>query len=310
MNERELLARALARIRDPGRWHGIAASRRGDVGCGGGLDDAGRQVPANSPAAVRWCALGAIKAELGVGEGWPLPAPGSAALTLLEAAAGSPIYLLNDGATHARVVRIFERALRAPRKRIVTIGRGDHGRLLDVTLPTFERYATQHGWEVCVADAWPGVEPVWSKVWRIREAIEDADLVLWLDADCAILDDAPDLADELDADAFQALAHDGRTGLSAALWMVRHEERACAFLADVMALRGCEPAGGEKDQWAVREVLERRRAGTQLLADRWGDNEGACVAPAVVHRGAQGGPATIDQRIERLQRALRNGRKS
>lgn len=78
------------RISDPRRWHGDNATRRGDFGCGGGLDRDGKQVPACDPAAERHCVIGALKLEAGiVDEGaWPLPGVAGEAFDRIRRAAG------------------------------------------------------------------------------------------------------------------------------------------------------------------------------------------------------------------------------
>ena len=85
----ELLDRVVRRIEDRARWHGDAASRRGDLGNGGGLDEHGGQVPALDERAVRHCVIGALKIEGGWGEGvWPLPDAGGRAMDLICDCAG------------------------------------------------------------------------------------------------------------------------------------------------------------------------------------------------------------------------------
>ena len=84
-----LLDRVVRRIEDRARWHGDADTRHGDFGTGGGLDAAGRQVPAIDPTAVRHCVIGALKVDGGYGEGvWPLPGAGGRAMDLICDCAG------------------------------------------------------------------------------------------------------------------------------------------------------------------------------------------------------------------------------
>ena len=110
----DLLERVRARLADPARWHGDAGTREGDLGCGGALDVAGRQVAADDPAAVRHCVIGALKHEAGVPEGiWPLPGPAGDAFERIAAAAGwEPGTCLNDYAGYRAVYAAVEAAAR------------------------------------------------------------------------------------------------------------------------------------------------------------------------------------------------------
>jgi len=94
----QLLDRVTARLADPSRWHGDAATRSGDFGCGCALDAAGRQVDALDPAAVRHCVIGAFKVEAGISAGaWPLPGvAGEAYDRVCDAAGWGRGYCFND----------------------------------------------------------------------------------------------------------------------------------------------------------------------------------------------------------------------
>jgi hypothetical protein len=119
----QIIERVHNRLSDPKRWHGDAASRRGDFSNGGGLDREGQQVPACDPRAVRHCVIGAVKVEAGVPEGtWPLPGEAGRAFDRIASAAGWPksdIYdgrevhtCRNDEAGYPAVLAAVERARR------------------------------------------------------------------------------------------------------------------------------------------------------------------------------------------------------
>ena len=113
MNETDnLLERVRARLADPERWHGNAATREGDLGCGGALDVHGRQVAATDPSAVCHCVIGALKVEAEIPEGvWPLPGAAGEAFERIAAAAGWPAGVcLNDPAGYDAVYAACEAA--------------------------------------------------------------------------------------------------------------------------------------------------------------------------------------------------------
>lgn len=91
-------------------------------------------------------------------------------------------------------------------KAIVTFGTGPAKELLAIAEPTFREYADRHGYELLVYDDIPDLRPPsWFKVRAMIQALRDHEEVLWLDADVLILDDEKDLADEVPADAWQAM---------------------------------------------------------------------------------------------------------
>lgn len=98
---------------------------------------------------------------------------------------------------------------------LVTFGIGPHRELLDIALPTFERYAGRHGYDLIVAEPGAGALDVqvmserpasWLKVPLLRNLLGEHDEVLWLDSDVVIVDDSEDLAAHVAADRWQGLA--------------------------------------------------------------------------------------------------------
>jgi hypothetical protein len=106
-----LLLRSYLRIRDPERWFGDPSGRFDhgtphDGSAGGALDRDGNTVRPTDPTAVRWCSLGAIKAELGQDVGGQLDlCTSEQAVMRLNAAAGAHIVASNDYAPHDELMR-------------------------------------------------------------------------------------------------------------------------------------------------------------------------------------------------------------
>lgn len=108
---------------------------------------------------------------------------------------------------------------------LVTFAVGDHEQLLDLSIPGFADYADRHGYHL-QADP-PRMlmrPPSWGKLPVIRAALDDHDEVLWIDADVIIVDADRDIADEVPADAWQAITrHHTPEGEvpSCGVWLVR-----------------------------------------------------------------------------------------
>ncbi|MFZ0666198.1 MAG: hypothetical protein WAM97_10610 [Acidimicrobiales bacterium] len=85
-----------------------------------------------------------------------------------------------------------------PRKVLCSIGAGPHAELLAVSEPTFRAYADRHGYEVRILSETPAPErpPAWGKVQLIRTLLADHDIVLWIDADAAVVDLSTDIYDD------------------------------------------------------------------------------------------------------------------
>jgi hypothetical protein len=112
---------------------------------------------------------------------------------------------------------------------LVTFATGDHARLLDLSLPGFVEYAHRHDYTLITRA--PGIlmRPAsWYKVSALLDALDRYDEALWLDADVVICDTSRDLADEVPADAWQALVRhhtpDGQVP-NGGVWYVRPQMR-------------------------------------------------------------------------------------
>lgn len=84
-------------------------------------------------------------------------------------------------------------------KVLCSIGEGPHADLLDVSEPSFRRYADVHGYDVDVRREGTdcGRPLSWARVPLVADLLRRYDLVLWIDADAAIVDGSVDIADEL-----------------------------------------------------------------------------------------------------------------
>lgn len=109
---------------------------------------------------------------------------------------------------------------------IVTLATGPHQALLEIALPTFDRFAQLHGYEVMVADVDDPTPrpPSWMKVPALLAALELHDEALWLDADTVIVDPELDLPVPGDDFWWQAnVRHHTADGEvpNCGVWMVR-----------------------------------------------------------------------------------------
>lgn len=116
---------------------------------------------------------------------------------------------------------------------LVTFGVADHEPLLALALPSFERFADLHGYELEVA-TFPTVirrPHSWWKVPALLAALDRHEEVLWIDSDMVIIaptDDLPVPSYADDPSIWQALArHETNDGLvpNCGLWLVRQPMR-------------------------------------------------------------------------------------
>lgn len=139
------------------------------------------------------------------------------------------------------------------RKIMATMGLGRHRELLEVTQPSFERYATIHGYELQIPEADPAPErrhKQWSKVAFINSLLPTCDLLFWIDADAAIVDPSVDIATALPRRRFLGLTehrYDGQSVPNTGVMIVR---------------------GGSLGRQFFEEVWDH----TEYLETRWHDN--------------------------------------
>ncbi|HEX3241126.1 MAG TPA: hypothetical protein VHR18_13450 [Solirubrobacterales bacterium] len=311
----DLLARVHRRLNYPSRWHGDADSRRGDIGRGGGLDREGRQVNACDPTAVSHCVIGAIKVEAGIADAiWPLPDAAGEAFDAIVDAGGWPNDALGYDAVFAAIDTALTRSRQPVAKTIITSYVGEAQPLRSVALPTVERYAAAHGYDVVEATQPEGLAPHWGKVAALRDALRTCDLAVWIDGDAAFLDAAPDLADCLPGGAFQGFAHHPLLPyeLNSWLWVLRAGQRADDFLGQVWDRRTPDaPADFQfLDLAAIHDVLFRSPwlGQTHVLRD-WSQttDEARGVERYAVHLGGdQAFGITYAERAARLRAAVEN----
>jgi len=113
------------------------------------------------------------------------------------------------------------------RKRaIVTYGVGDHAKLLALSLPKFEHYASLHDYDLrvvpCESDGRPHA---WGKIPALTMLLSSYDEVLWLDADVLIVAPKEDVASLVPAACMQAMVvHVNKRGSvvpNTGVWLVR-----------------------------------------------------------------------------------------
>jgi hypothetical protein len=205
------------------------------------------------------------------------------------------------------------------RRAVCTAATGPHLALFEVTGPPLERYADRHGYEFVVSHErldW-GRPPAWDKVLLLHALVAEYDLVVWVDADALVLDDAPDIASAARANRFLHLVEHrsaaGRTPNTGVLVLrggresIRFLERVWAqrrFINDrwwenaavnhLLGYRHLPYAGG----WRVRPSAWRARIG--LLDRAWNSiPEDAADHPYIVH--FPGIP--LHERLRRLEGA-------
>ncbi len=161
-------------------------------------------------------------------------------------------------------------------------------------------YARQHGYELQLETNAPQIDrPLpWAKIALLRKAIQRYEVVLWLDADVMIVDQALDIASELEPDCFLYLVEHQYKGIrmpNSGVMLIRSCAEAVAFLDEVWSQSQfthhkwwenaaiCHVLGYDLDPpWPRCETFFR--AGTKLLSPRWNSIPDApAVAPRIRH---------------------------
>lgn len=138
--------------------------------------------------------------------------------------------------------------------------------LHDLALPTFADYARRWGWALLAEDLasdGAGADQAaqlakWAKLQLVRTALQQHQLVLWLDADVLLQRHDEDVTVHLRDGHFQALAlehvpAEHRVNPNTGVWLVRSCPQAFAFL-DAVQAAGQQP-GPWADQGAVLAAL-------------------------------------------------------
>jgi hypothetical protein len=126
------------------------------------------------------------------------------------------------------------------RKVVCSIGAGAHEELLAVSGETFRIFAERHGYDLDLRHELlaPERPPAWSKLPLFRELLDRYDLVVWIDADAAVVDPTLDIADELGRrDLIGVVAHhyDGQVIPNCGVWVLRRHRRVRALLDTLWA---------------------------------------------------------------------------
>lgn len=163
-------------------------------------------------------------------------------------------------------------------KALVTMVDGAfHETIAAITLPSFERYAQRHGYDLIITTGLPDAPTVpWSKPTRVLQALDDYDFVAWIDVDAVVADDAPDISDRLlGTPAFQAFVWlpYSEGFIATGVWALRRCPQATAFITDCLAQEDLLGAnGGSHEAEAIWRLLDTNAdyaLGTTLLNERW-----------------------------------------
>ena len=138
------------------------------------------------------------------------------------------------------------------RKVLCTIATGPHAELFELSGPSFAIYADRHGYDLAVRQDLtdPDRAPSWNKLPFFLELFEDYDLVVWVDADAAIVDSRFDIADELAPDDLMGVVaheYDDQVIPNCGVWVLRNHDD-------------------------VRRFVERLWNRTEFLDHRWWEN--------------------------------------
>jgi len=151
--------------------------------------------------------------------------------------AGSPDSdpVLDPAARAVEIVRMTEARPGAERKVLCTIATGPHADLFQLSGPSFAIYAERHGYDLAVCQELtdPNRAPSWNKLPLFLELFEDYDLVVWVDADAAIVDARFDIADELAPDDLMGVVaheYDDQVIPNCGVWVLRKDDDVARFV--------------------------------------------------------------------------------
>lgn len=71
---------------------------------------------------------------------------------------------------------------------IITYASGAHEELLDIALPTYEKFAAAHGYELVIGDCLCDLPPAWNKVYLLLSELAQYEEVVWFDCDLVVVD--------------------------------------------------------------------------------------------------------------------------
>jgi hypothetical protein len=210
------------------------------------------------------------------------------------------------------------------RKVIVCNAVGEYAEAqLALSLPTFEAYGAKYDYQVFIGSESPADRSAhWGKISLLQSAVQEYDLVLWLDSDAMILDFSEDIADQIETDCFQALLMEqegSRWNANTGVWLLKGGQQSLDFLNEVWEL-GPQDHPSWHDQAAVIKALgwswsdwpkvckitdpSPYLANTSWLAPEW--NRIPLLYPQIKARIQHwaGGPDQRQKRIEEMGQVL------
>jgi hypothetical protein len=209
-------------------------------------------------------------------------------------------------------------------KLILSNAVGEHAKAQsELSLPTFEAYAAKFGYQVKVGEESPeGRSAHWGKIALLQEAVQEHDLVLWLDSDAMVVDFSEDIAGQLEPGCFQSLMmeqENSRWNPNTGVWLLKGGKRSLDFLNHVWQL-GPQDHPGWHDQAAVMRALgwvwydwpkvcKITEPSEYLSYTSWLDPEWNRIADLYPHIKPRiehwaGGPDRRQERIEKMAELL------
>jgi hypothetical protein len=122
------------------------------------------------------------------------------------------------------------------RKALVTIATGSHFELLKLSRPALELFSATHCYDLIIETELrdPTRPASWSKILAIRAALENHDIVFWIDSDAIILRTDIDVVSVLNDETHFAWVHHGDAmGHNAGILVLRRAAPVFSFLSEV-----------------------------------------------------------------------------
>lgn len=93
------------------------------------------------------------------------------------------------------------------KRAIVTYADGAHEELLEVAMPTYQKFALAHGYEFCIGQKKSDLPAPWNKVRLLIDALQHYEEVVWLDCDLVIVDTSEDFPPMVDGKLHAMVRH-------------------------------------------------------------------------------------------------------
>lgn len=109
-------------------------------------------------------------------------------------------------------------------KCIITYAAGAHEELLDISLPTYKKFADAHGYGLIVGEKLTDLPAAWNKVHLLREALVEEDEVIWFDCDLVVVDYSQDFPELAPGKCHSLVRHfeDSSEVPNSGVWRLRH----------------------------------------------------------------------------------------